>query len=100
MSDKATARPWTLGTDYIDGEDEMVCDTRGGSERVGGFLPSHANARHIVKCVNNHERLVEALWELELACSNVQEYTDCGLATPQLIDARNLLADLKRPDHD
>ena len=62
---------------------------------IGVPHEQEANARLIVKAVNYHERLVEALKELELACSNVQEASGYGLATPQMIDARDILREIK-----
>mgnify|MGYP001041859683 CR=1 FL=1 len=60
MTDKVTPRPWASGCDdkAVD-----VCGPDGGQilRFKNPGKTEIANARHIVKCVNNHERLVEAL---------------------------------------
>lgn len=54
---------------------------------------AEANARHIVHCVNNHERLVEAVKELiESSCFMRDEYSDMDDAVDS---ARTLLAQLE-----
>lgn len=65
------------------------------AETVGGTGKEKANAKHIVHCVNNNERLVEALREL------LDKYEDVDLSEPEPKElttavrvARTLLAEL------
>lgn len=81
MTDQVTPRPWIVGrtikyNQYV----EIDSHEDGGNTLLGhkswqglafvngcydepekGIRQAEINARHIVKCVNNHERLVEAL---------------------------------------
>lgn len=67
-SDKVTARPWMIDRRFstaVMGGGHVVAACGGYSNNQMDPDDLHnmleANARHIVKCVNNHERLVEAL---------------------------------------
>lgn len=67
MSDKHTPTPWKHGTKRMD---ESVVITSGGLGLTvaivhqGAINNAQANASHIVKCVNMHDELVEAIQEL------------------------------------
>lgn len=63
MKTKHTPTPWKF-------DGESINDLQGNTvafPRSGGFMPGHrdenlrANAAHIVKCVNLHDELVDAL---------------------------------------
>ena len=56
MSDKATPRPWHINGKSIESEDEWVSgfDSRGCNDN------DEANARLIVRAVNNFDKLREA----------------------------------------
>lgn len=66
MTDKVTPRPWRFSKAHMmvesigknAGKEDIICDVDGSQFDA---LVTEANARHIVKCVNNNERLVEVL---------------------------------------
>jgi hypothetical protein len=64
---KHTPTPWKIGTDS-EGHQPMVYSERGHEILICSLYSrsvaeAQANAAHIVKCVNGHEALVEALKE-------------------------------------
>jgi hypothetical protein len=63
-----TPRPWAFSEqgESVSGNDGIVCvfDTGDYGADEHDTLVGEDDARHIVKCVNYHERLVEALEEV------------------------------------
>lgn len=111
---KHTPTPWSVGASRYHGQTVEI-DTESRDPDLGhgnwtamieccgsnenpdiGIQKAMANARHIVKCVNNHERLVEALRSVEALASEIVRGegfrpTDHG----QIQEARQLLAELE-----
>lgn len=74
---------------YVSWEGMVVCF--GDEDRPAqGILTATANARHIVKCVNYHDRLVKALDDLQLVAACI----DYDAIEPKLKRARDILAEL------
>lgn len=120
MSD-VTARPWMVSSAICGKHDtETVsiyhypCDAACYEVvetgcKCGDEALTEANARHIVHCVNNHERLVEALRNALLAMEEYEEKIEGewgasrdledierdGDLSKEIIEARALLAELE-----
>lgn len=108
MTDQVTPRPWTVGrtighNQYV----EIDSHENGSNTLLGhkswqglafvngcydepekGIRQAEINAHHIVKCVNNHERLVEALRE-------ALEWADDHPGMPQTAHVHTLLSELQ-----
>ena len=84
MSSKVTPRPWKVDM-WLGSSDFLIAmdaGSRGAGIAIAETSPGtgceRANASHIVKCVNFHERLVEALSTV-ISSSTAQTYMldDC-----------------------
>ncbi len=57
---------WRLAPDS-DQQQRHIITTADGEQEITGIVHDEADARHMVRCVNSHGRLVEAL----IACANL-----------------------------
>lgn len=98
-----TPTPWvydrmgknTVSTTNISGESgRFVCATGGHSDNRlpdHGLSENEANAAHIVKCVNAHDKLVEALRDVLTAYDSWGGYNDDGFDDDLISRARAAL---------
>lgn len=111
---KHTPGPWKVDQ-YLGSRDWIICKDAGNrgqgidiARTVAATGKEKANAQHIVKCVNNHDRLVEALREVtgELHDEINAKYSEQDLQYPRMqramsrdmdsiVKARALLAELE-----
>lgn len=92
-----TARPWEMSkykTDKINGgeyiELSAVINEWGGSAWIGD-IRDKKDAHHIVKCVNNFDKLVEVLEKITRANSFMDRGTGMYLHKPNVIAANDMI---------
>lgn len=91
---KHTHTPWRIKHQY-----NITDDNNRSVSTCGGFSDmteeSHnenlANAAYIVHCVNNHEALVEFLYNLAAACSQLVEFGEFSEDGPMAEMVNNAL---------
>lgn len=94
--DEDDCRGWTIcSTDFEDGPWHIaVLDRYCSANDFNGDREMNANAHHIVHCVNNFDKLVEALKEYKH--TPITEWQDGDLV--YRYPAREALQDIKEPD--
>lgn len=78
--------PWEARAMYDDPDDYQFREVVDSKEMLVGIFPTHL-AAHIVKCVNSHDALVEALHQLERVSGIAMMRDD-----PARVNARKVLA--------
>ena len=98
-----TPTPWAADPDWREGYswNIHIVDAANPDMRICFMTsdgPAQANAELIVKAVNNHATLIEALKDLVFAVeAEVNEKGGGGFILARLSDARNVLAAVSSP---
>ena len=91
-----TKTPWAIDPKadmHIVAAGRGVASTGGpgnNHEEDGGYGENRANAQHIVRCVNSHDALVEALETLRNRYVSLIESGDCGHWEPRTDEETDL----------